>query len=504
MQDPNTCSHEEEIAQLQAQVSTLEELLNLYEQSAIEQEQRLQSALQKLQERAQQLEHAQTALQTLQAILDSMGDAVVVVDQAGHALFSNPAARALLSSNPLEQSLHHWIEAYEIFDADGVTPCLIAELPIARALRGNSVDDAEIRIVEKSTHQSQWLSVNARPLQAEEQINGAVAVFQAIDQRKQSEQALQQSNEASQQQAQLLKQTLKQLQQTQSQLIHKEKMTSLGQTIAGIAHEVNNPVSFIHGNLEPTRAAFEGLLNLIDLVQQNYPKPVPAVAAAIEDIDLAFLAKDIPAMLSSMRVGTERIREIVKSLRVFSRLDEASFKAADIHQGIDSALMLLQSQLKEQPNRAAIHINRIYGDLPLVECHAGQLNQALLNLLTNAVGALSDKAEAPEITIRTEIVEDCVSIQIADNGVGMSEEIQSKIFDPFFTTKPVGKGMGLGLSICHQVIVETHEGSLECFSEKDKGSQFTIKLPHQGDQRYALSVSPTQLQPCQNFADSSK
>ncbi len=489
MQDLNTCSQEEEIAQLQAQVSTLEELLNLYEQSAIEQEQHLKSALQKLQERAQQLEHAQTALQTLQAILDSMRNAVVVVDQAGHALFSNPAARALLGSNPLEQSLHHWIQAYEMFDADGVTPYPTAELPIARALKGKSVDGAEIRIVNKSTHQSQWFSVNARPLKAEDQVSGAVAVFRDISQHKQSEQALRQSNEEFQQQAQLLQQTLKQLKQTQSQLIHKEKMTSLGQTIAGIAHEVNNPVSFIHGNLEPTSAAFESLLNLIDLIQQNYPKPVPAVAAAIKEIDLDFLAKDIPAMLGSMRAGTERIREIVKSLRVFSRLDEASFKAADIHEGIDSALMLLQSQLREQPNREAIRIHRNYGDLPLIECHAGQLNQALLNLLTNAVDALSTKAEAPEITICTEVLEDCVSIQISDNGGGMSEEIQSKIFDPFFTTKPVGKGMGLGLSICHQVIVETHEGLLECCSEADKGSRFTIKLPCQGDRRSALSVS---------------
>ena len=483
MQNLNPCPHKEEMSQLRAQVSTLEELLKLYEESAIEQEQTLQSALEKLQERAQQLEHAQTALQTLQAILDSMGDAVIVVDEAGRTLFKNPAAIALLNNSldqpfdqPLEQSIHR-VDTYEILSADGVTPYLMADLPLLRALRGESVDGAAMRIVDRNTRQSQWLSVNARPLKTEDSLTGAVAVFRDVNQRKQSEQILQQSNERFQQQTQLLKQTLKRLKETQSRLIHKEKMVSLGQTIAGIAHEINNPISFIHGNLVHADAAFQSLLRLVQIFRQTYPDLDPVVAAAIEEIDLGFLVQDIPDMLLSMKSGTERIREIVKSLRVFSHLDEADFKAVDIHQGIDSALMILQPRLDQQPNRAAIQINRAYGHLSLVECHASQLNQVFINLLSNAIDALPDQTIAPAITIRTQRSADCISIQITDNGTGIPNTIQAKIFDPFFTTKPVGKGMGLGLSICHQIIVEAHKGSLECSSQVGKGSQFVIKLP---------------------------
>jgi two-component system, NtrC family, sensor kinase len=490
--------HAEELAQLKAQVETLEELLQLYEQSATEQEQHLQGALQKLQERAQQLEHAQSTLQTLQTILDSMGDAVVVVNQVGQPLFINPAAKVMLKGESLERSFHHWIENYEIFIDNSIDPCSTAELPLSRAIQGENIDTSQLRIVNKATCETQWLSVNARPLGADGNLTGAVAVFRDISQLKQFEQTLQHSNQTAQAQTQLLQKTLQQLRQTQAQLIQGEKMSSLGQTVAGIAHEINNPVNFIHGNLKPTRQAFEDLLDLIDQFQKTYPEPAVELLEMIENIDLSFLAKDIPEMITSMQAGTERIRDIVKSLRVFSRLDESAVKAVDIHQGIDSALMLLQAKLTQpqsniqtdlqtdlQTNiQTLIQIHKAYGDLPLIECYASQLNQAFVNLLCNAIDALAAAEEKmPTITIRTKVLKGQAIIQIFDNGIGISKDTQSKIFDPFFTTKPVGQGTGLGLSVCYQIIVETHGGYLECFSREGKGTQFVIKLPIKVSQR---------------------
>ncbi len=256
-------------------------------------------------------------------------------------------------------------------------------------------------------------------------------------------------------------------------------MASLGQTVAGIAHEINNPVNFIHGNLKPTQQAFSDLMALVKLFQDTYLEPTPAIADAIADIDLPFLATDIPDMLKSMQMGTERIREIVKSLRIFSRLDEAELKKVDIHQGIDSALMILQSKLKAHPHQGEIHIHKRYGALPLLECHASQLNQVFVNLLSNAIEALEAKTDYLEIVIQTEHVANSIAIKISDNGIGIPAEIQTKIFDPFFTTKPIGKGIGLGLSVCYQSIVETHSGTLNCVSQIGAGTQFTIEIPIQ-------------------------
>ncbi len=316
--EENDCSAESAtIDELREQVSTLEELLQVYEESAVEQERRLKSMLSTLNEKTQQLEHAEEALQTLQSILDSMGDAVVVVKSDGCPLFVNPAARQLVGSNTLLLS-----EAQRELniDKDGISHLLYYP-PIARALKGESVDAAEIRAEAPESYRSQWLSVNARPITAEndtdsQTIAGAVAVFRDVTQQKQAEQALQQSHEAAQKQTLVLEDTLRQLQQTQAQLIHGEKMASLGQTVAGIAHEINNPVSFIHGNLNHTADAFDALLSLIKLFQTTYPHRPDAINQAIADVDLTFLAADIPRMLTSMKTGTCRIREIVKSLRV--------------------------------------------------------------------------------------------------------------------------------------------------------------------------------------------
>ncbi|MCC3409679.1 MAG: PAS domain-containing protein [Microcoleus sp. PH2017_10_PVI_O_A] len=289
-------------------------------------------------------------------------------------------------------------------------------------------------------------------------------------------------------QSKQLKQTLQDLQKTQAQLIQTEKMSSLGQTIAGVAHEINNPVNFIHANLSHVSTYSNNLLSLIDLYQQEYPNPTAEIADLIEDSDLEFIGEDLPKILSSMKVGTNRIREIVLSLRNFSRLDESDLKPVNIHEGIDSTLLILQSALKAKPNFAEIEIVKEYGDLPLVECYAGQLNQVFMNILTNSIYALHNsenqdfkKYKTPfhcQIIINTCILKNnWVKISIKDNGPGIDDAVKTKVFDPFFTTKPVGTGTGLGLSVCYQIVVDKHGGRLECISTVGEGTEFAIEIP---------------------------
>ncbi len=282
-----------------------------------------------------------------------------------------------------------------------------------------------------------------------------------------------------------LEQTLQELQQAQSQLIQSEKMSSLGQLVAGVAHEINNPVSFIYGNLAHASDYTDDLIELINLYQSCYPLPDAAIQDKAEDIDLEFLIEDLPKLLTSMKVGADRIKEIVASLKIFSRMDEADCKAVDIHDGIDSTLMILQHRIKASSHRKTIEIIKDYDRLPLIECYAGQLNQVFMNLLSNAIDALEDHCNqfpdfVPRIKIKTAIVDsDSVCISIIDNGSGIPESIQSRLFDPFFTTKPVGKGTGMGLSISHQIITERHQGRLECISKLNVGTEFRITIPRQ-------------------------
>ncbi|MEH2179379.1 sensor histidine kinase [Nostoc sp.] len=285
-----------------------------------------------------------------------------------------------------------------------------------------------------------------------------------------------------------LKNTLEELQRTQSQIIQSEKMSSLGQLVAGVAHEINNPVNFIHGNLAHVQEYTQDLLALMQLYQQYNPYPVAEIQTVAEDIDLEFLQSDLPKLLSSMKVGTDRIRQIVLSLRNFSRIDEAELKSVNIHEGIDSTLMILQHRLKGKPEQPEIEVIKDYDNVPPVECYAGQLNQVFMNILVNAIDALEEnntkrtyqeiKDNPSQIKIRTSVVNSMwLEVAIADNGVGISKEFQQRIFDPFFTTKPIGKGTGMGMSISYQIVTEKHNGKLECFSTPGKGTEFIIQIP---------------------------
>ncbi|MBI4781717.1 MAG: HAMP domain-containing histidine kinase [Oscillatoriophycideae cyanobacterium NC_groundwater_1537_Pr4_S-0.65um_50_18] len=324
--------------------------------------------------------------------------------------------------------------------------------------------------IELQKAHADYQQVEAQRQQLAEQLEEAQAQQQAL-------------TDAATAQARQFSETLKQLRQNQAQIVQAEKMSSLGQLVAGVAHEINNPVNFISGNLSYAKAYIQDLTKLLALYQKHYPQPTVEIQTEAEAMDIDFLMEDLPSLLASMKMGTERIQKIVLSLRSFSRMDEAEVKEVNIHEGIDSTLMILQNRLKAKSDRPAIEVIKHYSPLPSVECYAGQLNQVFMNLLANAIDALEEgikitQHSAPSITIWTEVLNsDRIRIRIADNGPGISEQVQQKLFDPFFTTKPVGKGTGLGLSISYQVITDRHKGTLKCSSSLGQGAEFTVEIP---------------------------
>ncbi|WP_246198699.1 ATP-binding protein [Sodalinema gerasimenkoae] len=308
-----------------------------------------------------------------------------------------------------------------------------------------------------------------------------------------------QAAEKAQKQAQELEAALQDLHEIQSKLLQTEKMSSLGQLVAGVAHEINNPINFISGNITHASAYVSDLLDLLRLYQESYPQPRDPIQRQAEAIDLEFVQKDIVKLLASMKTGSDRIRQIVNSLKTFARMDEADYKRVDIHEGIESSLLILQHRFHGSGKHPPIQLKRDYGQLPAIDCYAGQLNQVFLNILNNAIDALDERDRnrtLEEMKTHPSLIEICtrrlsgnwVQIRIRDNGIGIPESHRSRIFDPFFTTKPVGQGTGLGMSVSYQIIAELHGGQLDCVSKLGQGTEFIIEIPIQA---IACTISPS-------------
>ncbi|MGB3405063.1 MAG: hybrid sensor histidine kinase/response regulator [Microcoleaceae cyanobacterium] len=329
-----------------------------------------------------------------------------------------------------------------------------------------------------------------KPFQVEEvlaRVENHLAINRLQKQLTEKNTLLEKSEAQERERSQQLEETLEQFKKAQIQLIQSEKMSSLGQMIAGIAHEVNNPINFISGNLHPTKEYSQDILHLLQLYQDAYPEPVTNIKETLEELELEFIQSDFPQSIEAMQVGIERIQDIVTSLLNFSRVDQLGTKVVDIHKGLDSSLRILQHRLKADGDLCQIQVIKEYESLPEVTCYPGQLNQVFMNLVSNAIDALEqrrisqcDRQNPPSLKLQTKLLSQekpGVAVLISDNGSGMNETVQKQIFEPFFTTKEPGKGTGLGMSISHQIIVEQHQGELKCISTPRQGTMFAIEIP---------------------------
>ena len=416
-------------------------------------------------------EYTNSCLEKLQArysaILETIPQGVVFLDESGEQSWVNPAAARELGLSPGAVAPHILAGAMAQLRASVNDPDKITR----EAAEFFAQPDAEIRnwLWTFPSTPPKFLNLSSTPTRMTD-VPGRLWLLEDISDRQLAELALQQSSAQLKAQTLKLELALKELQHTQVQLIQTEKMSSLGQMVAGIAHEINNPINFISANLQYAHKSIADLLYLIQLYQQCYDHPNPSIAAWIEEIDLDFLVTDLPNMIASMEMGTQRISQLVLSLRNFSRLDEAAVKQINLHESIDNTLVLLNHRLVK-----GITVTKQYDKLPLLQCYPAQLNQVFMNIISNALDAI-DKQPDKQIIIQTEkVANDQINVRIKDNGPGIPPEIQYKIFDPFFTTKEVGKGTGLGLSISYQII-QKHRGKIVVNSELGKGTEFVITL----------------------------
>jgi PAS domain S-box-containing protein len=409
-----------------------------------------------------------TDIDWLRQIVTNMNDILYEIDHTGKFSYVSPRIETVLG-HPVTECIGQSPLDFTHPDDQPIIQARIQEL-LTTGIGGHS----EVRTRHAAGHYI-WMSISDG---IHKSAQGKVLAIQGslrnIDDQKAVEAALKSKTE-------YLQQALGNLQQARTHMVQAEKMSSLGQLVAGIAHEINNPVNFIYGNLKYVNEYINDLLALLNQYRCVYPEPVAAIETAIAAMDLDYLLEDLPKTLGSMQVGADRIRAIVLSLRNFSRLDEAEFKPADLHQGIDSTLMILQNRIKPQEHWPGVQIVQDFDALPLVPCFAGQLNQVFMNLLVNAIDALETAyAESavtqPTIQIRTQIVGAMVQVQFQDNGPGIPLEIQSRLFDPFFTTKPVGKGTGMGLAISYQIIGDRHHGCLSVASAPGQ-TTFMVEIP---------------------------
>jgi PAS domain S-box-containing protein len=414
------------------------------------------------------------------SLIHNSSNLITILEADGSIRYVSPAIQGILGCRPGElmgKNMFDFVHPDDVSsvknDFQGVLQNPTTALSIEFRVRHK---DGSWRYVE-STYSN---------LLMDAPVSRIVVNTREVTERKLAEAALRQSEAQLREKADQLEQALLELQETQIQLIQTEKMSSLGQLVAGIAHEINNPVSFIYGNIPHATQYTQDLLHLVELYRRHYPNPVPEIQAEAEAIDLDFLSEDLPKLMDSMQIGAERIRQIVLSLRNFSRRDQAASERVDLHQGIDNTLLLLQHRLKAKAGHPEIQVIKEYGDLPLVECYAGQVNQVFMNILSNAIDALEEarsttqelRSRSSMLRIRTELQDgNTVVIRMADNGPGIPPHVQQQIFDPFFTTKSVGQGTGLGLSISYQIVVEKHGGQLKCFSTPGEGTEFWIELP---------------------------